>query len=497
MIPLVWVVVATLTPRLARELSVGAPKSVRQRLDNANPAEFAAIDANLAALHEAGATLAELRSMVAQPAALTWLKRAELPKLLAALEADASIDEPARLLVHNPPLLKLDASKIGRAVAFLASKVGGAERVAAFVEQQPQALLWRAETTVAELLRERQLPERAIRAVARFPAVGGLETSQRIEGLFDYFEECVGLSHTDLGTLVAGYPQVLGLCVEANVAPTVDYLASLGADVKRLCKQQPQLLGLSLDANIRPTVEYLERLGVDVRRVVRVHPAALGLSVRDKIEPLVAYLAKEGMREVPRVLSRQPAVLSLSIESNLRPKLCYLRSIGMDDVGRQLDANPGLLTISLDANIRPTVEVLTAAGLVASDRPPLRPRHLCASLKRRIEPRLQMCTQKRIAPTLSDLTLSSDANYCTKVGCTLAELHALRDRLATEQQGGGLLLSWLEGVDLLEMLGADDGGESLLHAARDTRDEAEAMGETPAVRPPRRRPSQDDFEFPD
>ena len=76
-------------------------------------------------------------------------------------------------------------------------------------------------------------------------------------------------------------------------------------------------------------------------------------------------------------------------------------------LGAQLDAYPALLTLSLDANLRPTADALRDAGLLpppasGEGAPPtaLRPRHLAASLDKRVRPRVAYCEMRRAAELL-------------------------------------------------------------------------------------------------
>ena len=105
----------------------------------------------------------------------------------------------------------------------------------------------------------------------------------------------------------------------------------------------PQILGLSLEKNLRPTVEYLDGLGVRVARThtpstrqahaspacrsraprvtpeastchagaVDRHPALLALSVSDNLEPTVAMLSDE-VNSLPYLRTHLPTALAAS-----------------------------------------------------------------------------------------------------------------------------------------------------------------------------------------
>jgi hypothetical protein len=122
--------------------------------------------------------------------------------------------------------------------------------------------------------------------------------------------------------------------------------------------------------------------------VLRTFGTALALSLDGKLRPTVLFLESEaGIGAIGRVLSSQPALLSLSIEANLRPKCAYLRELGMTDLGRLVSQYPPVLSLSLEDNLKPTAQALIQAGVLHPPDPNIRPRHLAASLDRRVSVR--------------------------------------------------------------------------------------------------------------
>ena len=125
------------------------------------------------------------------------------------------------------------------------------------------------------------------------------------------------------------------------------------------------------------------------------------------------------MSDVGSILSAQPAVASLSIDASLRPKLEFLRELGVEDVGAQIERHPACLTLSLESNLRPTADALCDAGLLGPNRTDnstanLTPRHLAASLRGRILPRLQFAASRRQRPSLNGVTILSDSSFCNQ-----------------------------------------------------------------------------------
>ncbi|KAL1493520.1 hypothetical protein AB1Y20_017223 [Prymnesium parvum] len=335
-------------------------------------------------------------------------------------------DSLAALLARAPAALDLTPEQLLPTLDFLASRLG-TPRLAAFLARQPHALLLRpdGQSPVAQQLRAHGLPEAAVRKATRaFPAATRLASGSRLALLLAFLQREARLSPPQLGRLVAAYPQ---------------------------------LLGLSLEANLRPTVAYLASLGVDVGRAVDAHPALLSLNLERKIKPTVDFLAREaGLTSLGRVLSLQPALLSLSVQSNLRPKVAFLRELRIEPLGPQLDAYPALLSLSLEANLRPTAAAYAEAGLLAAGK--LRPRHLAASLSSRVRPRLAFAKAKGRTPTLGGVSTMTDAAFCKQIGedpAAYARFYAAwrrDDALAPK-----LNISWLpEGMDLASLLLDDD-----------------------------------------
>ncbi|KAJ1493710.1 mTERF-domain-containing protein [Baffinella frigidus] len=220
----------------------------------------------------------------------------------------------------------------------------------------------------------------------------------------------LGLTEDKVGKVVASNPQMLGLSVEGNLNPTVDFLVVEGGVPRRsvgqlvaqfpnvvsysvkhklrpmlaflrdelgvpaeglgaLLQKYPQILSLSIDNNLRPTVLFLrEAVGVDfegMARMVQQHPQMLGLSIEANLQPKMRYLTERlgiaPARLLP-IITALPTLLSLSIEKNLEPKVRFL----VDEAGYSKDdiaKSPNLLAYSLEKRMRPRHEALSRMGV--------------------------------------------------------------------------------------------------------------------------------------
>ena len=291
--------------------TTASPRTLRESMEQLDAVGFTSAD-----------VLALARK---RPTALTVLATRSPASMLGMLREQLGVADPGALLRAQPTLVTLDAPRVIAAAAFIQRYVGGPDKVGPFVAANPQALLWRDDrkSVVAEHLRLLGVPDRAIRSASdAFPQLSLLTSASNVDRLWTFLHDELRLSPAALGKLVASYPQLLGLSLEANVRPKVSYLAEeLGIDVAKALIRHPQLLGLALETNLRVTVEYLRETGVDVRKAVERHPQALSLSLTHSIMPSIEYLRSLGIERVGRLLTAQPTILSLSLAANLEPKV--------------------------------------------------------------------------------------------------------------------------------------------------------------------------------
>ena len=142
-----------------------------------------------------------------------------------------------------------------------------------------------------------------------------------------YLKTTVGLTPEELERITMSHGTVLGLSVDDNIAPKLEWLrGTLGldaADLRGLVARQPSLLHLSVDANLAPTVAWFTdsprgpRLTPsELRKLVLALPAALCYSTRDNLEPKFAFLARDlgmSVADLRTVTVKNPSVLAASL----------------------------------------------------------------------------------------------------------------------------------------------------------------------------------------
>ena len=161
-----------------------------------------------------------------------------------------------------------------------------------------------------------------IRVFERFPPLLGLSLD-KIDGVVEYLVLDVGISYK----AISRFPSALGYSVteksngnangkayrrrkrrQGALRPKIDYLKGLGIDIVRVIERAPQVLGLSVEGNLKPKVNYLMEKGYPIK-VLERDPRIFTYSLRERIAPRVEFL--QGMEGRERAL---PRTLSLSDE---------------------------------------------------------------------------------------------------------------------------------------------------------------------------------------
>eukprot|EP00439_Symbiodinium_sp_Y106_P023174 s5036_g2.t2 len=163
---------------------------------------------------------------------------------------------------------------------------------------------------------------------------------------------------------------VLGLSIEANLKPTVDWIKALGlsqSQVAKVTARFPPVLGYSIEANLKPTVDWIKGLGLSQSQVAKVtarFPQVLGHSIEANLKPTVAWMKGLGLNQsqVAKAIATFPQVLGLSIEANLKPTVDWLKGLGLSQsqVAKVIARSPQILSLSIEANLKPTVKWIRA-----------------------------------------------------------------------------------------------------------------------------------------
>ena len=208
--------------------------------------------------------------------------------------------------------------------------------------------------------------------IATFPAVLGLSIEANLMPTVEWIKS-LGLSQTQVVKVIATFPPVLGYSIEANLKPTVEWIKSLGlsqTQVVKVIATFPPVLGLSIEANLKPTFEWIKSLGLSqtqVAKVIATSPPVLGYSIEANLKPTVEWIKSLGLSQtqVVKVIATSPAVLGYSIEANLKPTVEWIKSLGLSQmqIAKVIATSPAVLGLSIEANLKPTVEWIKGLGL--------------------------------------------------------------------------------------------------------------------------------------
>ena len=97
-------------------------------------------------------------------------------------------------------------------------------------------------------------------------------TESEMQCMCEALQARLGLSEAELRKVVLGLPPVLGLSVEGNVLPTIDFLqGELGLSDKRLRERIvgfPAILSYSIERRLQPRVELCNEMGLPAERML-------------------------------------------------------------------------------------------------------------------------------------------------------------------------------------------------------------------------------------
>eukprot|EP00439_Symbiodinium_sp_Y106_P052804 s814_g7.t1 len=186
------------------------------------------------------------------------------------------------------------------------------------------------------------------KVIARTPRVLGLSIDANLMPAVEWIKG-LGLSQSQVAKMIAKRPAVLGYSIESNLKPTVEWIKGLGlsqSQVAKMIATFPGVLGLSIDANLKPTVEWIKGLGLSqsqVAKMIATFPPVLGYSIAANLSVKYALLQKFVTRPAAaELVARAPRLWSYR-HTRLEHRLDVLKSQG------QLSKLAGAMTLGLDA----------------------------------------------------------------------------------------------------------------------------------------------------
>ena len=402
-------------------------------------------------------------------------------------------DETARIVLQQAPrILRKNCKNNLQPTLQLLNDLFGSDLVATAVARNPNLLLTRGagyesdpmELVESFLTNDLGIKPSGIKKVKEtLPSVFQTQVSKllSITHFFrGYLEHAISPDKVNIaiGKLFVAHPQVFLLSVEKGLEPRIQFLKNrCEMDDKEIgsllaSSSAGGILGLSVEENLKPTLDYLsERLDrQSLRKTVKSHPQILGLSLSN-IQEKVAFFDSidEDIQDcadimrlrsslASRILSRATSVFSLSLDTNIRPKVNFLANIWgcslpaprnetepstdlSPKLAEQLGQYPNVLSLSLEGNLQPTADFFNRTGYIAIDsewklvqskddatsHTILRGRDLAASLSNRLLPRWHFVTSKLLLSEeekripLHILVSANDRAFCEAMSLHLDE----------------------------------------------------------------------------
>ena len=212
--------------------------------------------------------------ILAQPKLFSYnMERLNEPITYFSEELGITRDEIRRMILIWPVILTLNVeTNLRPTVLFLRSLGSEAwdgwrrmiirypQLLTHSVERVLQPKLKFLQTTLLEL----NTYDSVRRVVAYFPPIFWLSQEILLHKV-EYLKRKLDLSPEEIRGVVLTFPQVLGLSVDQNLEPTIDFYRTCMTEkqLKDFFLYQPSLLAYSLEKRIKPRIEILQATGIE------------------------------------------------------------------------------------------------------------------------------------------------------------------------------------------------------------------------------------------
>ncbi|CAM9657781.1 unnamed protein product, partial [Choristocarpus tenellus] len=225
-------------------------------------------------------------------------------------------------------------------------------------------------TAVSYMFSHLRLSREEIKAsVMRYPRL--LSHSAAAAGdVMEWLKGDVGIDVTDATAIMRDWPSVIGLSIDNNLKPTLEWLRdelSLGTLGRKgasdMIYRHPRLLLLSMEGTLEPKLRWVLGLGVGNHKsidMLRRHPGIFAYSIEENLEPTLEWLSRNlgGHEKAIRIIQRSPSILGSNPGENLVPKLEWLSQrleLPKEDVSHLVEKSPAVLTLSIKGSLLPKV----------------------------------------------------------------------------------------------------------------------------------------------
>jgi hypothetical protein len=234
-----------------------------------------------------------------------------------------------KMVLSRPQLLSYTLFNVRSTTAYFREELGlSSDEYASMLRSYPSVLMYGVDTrlrpTVDFLQNEcgggRDNWTSWKRVVYSYPSIFSYSTERTLSPKLNFLcgndagnGRSLGLSRSELSQVVSKFPPTLWLS-EDNLQCKLDFLFDElgleGSDLRTIIVSYPQVLGLSLQNNLKPKVDFFLDAEESAGDSAEIHSSIrCGLS-KDQLREFVIY---------------QPALLAYSLEKRLRPRIALMQ----------------------------------------------------------------------------------------------------------------------------------------------------------------------------
>jgi hypothetical protein len=406
----------------------------------------------------------------------TKAKRSAILETLMARSAQAESSSKLRQYLYKTNLSTISLEQVDSVLSYLDGVLGSKQLTNSVLRSTPRIIRKSVDTQLkptVEFLLSIYSDDLFLKAIERNPRLlvtsgVGYDGSKKNAGSEDvamYLTKELGLKESAVRRLKKSHPTIFQFSVEEQVRPVADYLVFLFAAAKdndiapvQLAEAQkfagsvirgcPNVLGLSVDSNLMPKVDFLgTRCGLDrkgVSKIIDAYPELLGLSLSMNIRPTIDFLSnvllgrandmpddaveedfamwlEDSKEPLCKCICRHPQIFGLS-KQNLCSKVAYFDMIdNIVSVDAALavmatEGSQGQAASEEYGDHRGKVESLASRVLLAA------PSTYSLSLEKNIAPKIERLARLWGANVRAEIDLDDAETIRDENGCLLKPL---------------------------------------------------------------------------
>lgn len=236
--------------------------------------------------------------------------RGNIRSITTYLESRLQMDKAsiATMILKRPELLNYSIHKISISIEYFLSKGFAAEEIAKMIILSPVIMAYSTSSKIEPILKFFEDDLQIVnyhKIVARYPQVFSvkvvrlMERAQFLQSNLELIRSPTRSEWLDVSFVISGFPPVLWLS-EHNLLEKVEFIRNEfdfeSEELRDVLVTFPQVLGLAVDKNLRPKIDFL---------LLSAENGGAGLT-KEHLKEFVLY---------------QPALLAYSLEARIKPRI--------------------------------------------------------------------------------------------------------------------------------------------------------------------------------